>query len=223
MKSQPSNSLEKRAYRESGHAVMSFLISKGFTDKYIPVGRDGILPEFKQVTIEAESTDWAETTTNLGSLMTVPQVLIAGHMAESIKYNSVEEIPPRKSKLIKEARNLIDGYIDEYATDDFIKKHSLTTKFLKDVYAYVEENLRTHWISVEALANALLQKRTLSEEEAFEIIERNIPEDLKGKAKTALSRTIEQKLAEILKGIKNQESNTKQIANKSPWWAFWKK
>src|SRR5215216_5383424 len=92
MKSQPSNSLEKRAYRESGHAVMSFLISKGFTDKYIPVGRDGILPEFKQVTIEAESTDWAETTTNLGSLMTVPQVLIAGHMAESIKYNSVEEI-----------------------------------------------------------------------------------------------------------------------------------
>jgi ATP-dependent Zn protease len=223
MNSQISNSLENRAYQEAGHAVMSFLIRKGFTDKYIPISREDILPDFKQVTIEGKSADWATITSNLGSLMTVPQVLIAGHVAESIKYNFVKEISPRKSRLIKSARNLIEGYIQEYATDEFFKKRNLTTNYLKEVYAYVEENLRTHWTSVDTLANALLQHRTLSEEKAFEIIERDVPEELKVKAKTALSRTTEEKLAEILKELRNREKSiTHPIVKKIPWWMFWK-
>jgi len=156
---------------------MSYLIRKGFTEKFTPVDRSLILPEFKQVTTEGESVNWAEITFGLGSLMTVPQVLLAGHTAVRIKYNVIEE----------------------YGTDNPTERDNQATKWLKEIYDYVEEKLRMHWVSVNALANALLQQKTLSEREAFEIIERDIPEDLKAKAKVFASRTIEENLADFRK------------------------
>jgi hypothetical protein len=204
---QQSGSSEHRAYQEAGHAVMSYLIRKGFTDKYVPVDRSLILPEFKQVTIEGESANWAETTFGLGSLVTVPQVLLAGYTAVRIKYNVTEDISPEKSTLIERAWDLLGGYIEEYGTDNPAERDKQATKWLNEMYDYVEEKLRAHWVSVNALANALLQQKTLSEGEAFEIIEQDIPEDLKAKAKVFARRTIEENLAEVWKEVKNQKAS----------------
>ncbi len=200
LKLQQFISPEHRAYREAGHVVMSYLLLKGFTNKYVPISRDGILTEFTKVTIEGENTDWTKTTSNLGSLMTMPQVLLAGYAAEKIKFDIVEDVSSQDPKLLESAWSLLDTYIDEYyETNNPNERHKLTESFLSEVYAYVEENLRLHWASVDQLADLLLEQKSVSKEEAFEIVEEGIPEDLKIKAKSELSRTTTEKLREVLK------------------------
>jgi len=171
------------AYREAGYAVLSYLIRHGFTTKYVPIGRLDCLPPFEQVTIEGESPDWTKVTSNLCSLVTVPQVLLAGYVAETIKHDILEDISPRKSKLIEEAESWLGAYVDEYYTGDFIKRRRDTKNLLMKIFGYVKETIQTHWASVDTLANALVQQKTLSEEKAFELIERDIPDDFKMKAK----------------------------------------
>src|SRR6266545_4571794 len=158
MKSQQSDSSEHSAYREAGLAVMSYLIRNGFTNKYLPIGRSDCLPPFEQVTIEGESLAWTKITPNLGSLVTVAQVLLAGYVAETIKYNILEDLSSRNSNLMKEARGWLNAYVEEYYTDDFIKKHRYTTSLLREVFAYVKENIQKYWASVDRLAIALLQQ-----------------------------------------------------------------
>ena len=94
---------------------------------------------------------------------------------------------------------------------------------LQNMCQYVKETIQTHWASVDTLANALVQQKTLSEEKAFELIERDIPDDLKMKAKTVLSRTVPEKLAVILEQAKDRKSTSKQVVRKRFWWEFWKK
>jgi len=154
---------------------MSYLIRKGFADKHLSIDRSLILPEFEKVAIVGESADWAKTTFGLGSLLAASQVLLAGYAAVRIKYNLVEEISPHKPKLVEQAWHLLGGYIEEYSGDDLTERDERATEWLKEFYEYVEERLRIHWISVEALATALLQSKVLPEAKAFGIIEKNIP------------------------------------------------
>ena len=114
LKFQQSISPEHRAYREAGHVVMSYLLLKGFANKYVPISKDDILTEFSEVTIKHDSVNWKEITSNLGSMMTVPQVLLAGYAAEKTKFDFVEEISSQDSKLVESAWSLLDGYVDEY-------------------------------------------------------------------------------------------------------------
>lgn len=181
------------------------------------------MPPFEPVTIEGESLDWTKVTSNLGSLVTVPQVLLAGYVAETIKHDILEDISPRKSKLIEEAESWLGAYVDEYYTGDFIKRRRDTKNLLMKIFGYVKETIQTHWASVDTLANALVQQKTLSEEKAFELIERDIPDDLKMKAKTELSRTVPEKLAVILEQAQDLKSTSKQVVRKRFWWEFWKK
>ena len=218
MKSQQLDSSDHIAYQQAGHAVMSYLIRNGFTDKFVPISRSDCLPGFEHVTIEGKTTDWTKITSNLGSLVTVSQVLLAGYVSETIKY----ELSPRKSKLVEEAQAWLGAYVEEYYTDNSKEKQRYTTIFLMEVFAYVKENIQAHWACVDALANALLQQKTLSEEKAFGIIEEVIPEDLKRKAKVELSRTTTEKLAEIIQQGKSRKSTTKQVIKKRLWWEFWK-
>ena len=59
--------------------------------------------------------------------------------------------------------------------------------------------MQLHWKSVEKLANVLFDRKHISKDDAFDIIEREIPEELKVKAKAELSRTTTEKLKEMLK------------------------
>lgn len=171
------DSPEARAYREAGHTVMSYLIRKGLTDQYVPRDRSLILPAFETVAIEGKSANWAELTYGLGSLVTVTQVLLAGYIVLQIKYTIHEEISPQSSPLVQRAWRLLGAYLEEYGTDNPSIRDQRATKWLPQIAAYVEEQLRTHWVSVDALAKALLKFKALSEEQAFEVIEINIPKD----------------------------------------------
>ena len=160
---------ERRAYREAGHAVMSYLLRQGFANQFVPIGRSLMLPAFRQVSIVGQSGNWAETTFSLGSFITVPQVLIAGPVAEHIQYKIQDETLLRTSKQMSRAWGLLEGYYEEYRGD-----RTGIPVLLTDMIHYVDELLREHWASVEALAQALLQKKLLSEAEAFAVIEKEI-------------------------------------------------
>jgi hypothetical protein len=165
------DALEVRAWREAGHAVMSFLIRQGFTDKYVPLDRSLILPAFKTVAIEGASADWAELTVSLGSLVTVAQVLLAGYVVQQIKYNVDEELSPQDSTLVQRARHLLGAYLEEYGDDNPSARDQHAAGWLAEIADYVKEQLLAHWVSVEALAQALLEFKVLSEDKVCEIIE----------------------------------------------------
>jgi len=187
-----------RAYREAGHTVMSYLLLKGFTKKYVPLSRDAMLAGFSRVTIEGKHPKWSKITFKFESFMTVPQVLLAGYAAEMIKFNFAEEILSDDSKLLETAWSLLDGYISEYCwTNVPGGLNKFTDRFLQEIYAHVEGNLRLHWKSVERLADTLMDQKSLSKEKAFKVIEAEIPEDLIKKAKSELSRSPDEKLKEM--------------------------
>jgi hypothetical protein len=191
---------EQRAFREAGHAVMSYLIRKGFTEKYVPVDRSLILPAFEQVAIEGDSAPWAKITFGLGSFVTVAQVLLAGYAAEKIKLAIHEEPDPDRSVLVFIARGLLGGYLSEYNDDTPYPEHyKRSLEWLKEILGYVEDRLQLYWESVEALAEALLHFKVLSEAQAFQIIEQKIPESAKIRASIFTSRTIEENLSEVIK------------------------
>jgi hypothetical protein len=190
MTSQQLDTLERRAYQEAGHTVMSYLIRQGFTNKFVPIDRSLILPEFERVAIEGQSADWAKTTFGLGSLITASQVLLAGYAAERIKYNIREDSLPRNSASVKRAEHLTAAYIEEYAGDGLSasKRDRRAAQLVREMFDFVEKTLRTYWVSVEALANALLQRKSLTEAEAFEVIEKDIPEDAKVRAEARIQK-----------------------------------
>ena len=191
MASQRPDTLERRAYQEAGHAVMSYLIRQGFTDKFVPFDRSLILPAFERVAIEGPSVDWGKITFGLGSLITASQVLLAGYAAERIKYDIRGDVLPQDLALVKRAEHLTAAYIEEYAGDSvraMKKRDRRATQMVRKMLNFVEKTLRTYWVSVEVLANALLQYRSVTEAEAFEIIARDIPETAKARAEANIQR-----------------------------------
>jgi len=63
------------------------------------------------------------------------------------------------------------------------------------MYPYLADSLRLHWRAVEALAQALLQRKTLGEREAFQVIGQQISVESEAKAQAYLER-MRQELAE---------------------------
>jgi hypothetical protein len=168
---------ENRAYREAGHAVMSYLIREGYTDKFLPLDRSLMLPAFSCVAIEGESADWSKLTFSLGSLITVSQVLLAGCLAERIKGATGDIQPPHDVPLVKQASHLIGSYIEEYGGDElsFTERDRQADEMLGEMLAYVNEIIHTYWDAVEALASALQENKRLTEAGAFEVIKEALP------------------------------------------------
>lgn len=169
------DSLEFHAYQEAGHSVMSFLIRNGYTNEFVPVDRSLILPEFEHVSIDEESADWGEITRGLGSLLTTPQVLLAGCVAEDIRSNSQNDGINPDDQLVKRALHLIEAYVEEM-TRDYEVRDRESPRILKEMHKYVARQLRQYWVAVIAVADALLLRRTLSETEVFKIIDHHVVE-----------------------------------------------
>ena len=203
---QQSDSIERLAYREAGHAVMSYLIRKGFTEKYVPVDRSLILPAFKEVALSGEGADWGEITSGLGSLITTAQVLLAGNASEQLKFSTSKDTSAPEAALVKQAEHLTAAYIEEYAGEGIglSERDARTKELLQEISKFVDETLHIYWTSVEALATALLERTSLLEDEAFGIIERYIPEDAKARAKAFASRDPKEALAALLKKMSDE-------------------
>ena len=223
-----SDDLEPRAYREAGHATMSYLIRNGFIENYVPLyDRWLILPEFSAVSIEGPSADWNKPTFSLGSLLPSVQVELAGHVAEQIKFDSSLDTgfsramlvvagyfddqksigkaiqnphlppdpPPARPymPLVLNAFHGIEGTVEQYMPEssmDYDERTRRSVQIFQDMYPYLVDRLRLHWPAVEALAQALLQHKTLSEAEAFQVLEPAISDEAKAEAQAflALSR-----------------------------------
>jgi len=181
-----SDSLEYRAYREAGHAVMWYLIIKtGLADDLFaaPIqapDRKNLLAEFQNVTIVDKGTDWGNFTFSLRSLLTTPLVLLAGNASEKIKFNINEDITHRTSSLTSLAHLLIGSHIEEYEQDDYRS----ATEEMKEGLELVERELRTNWAAVEMLARALLRFKTLSKKNVFLVIEKYLSDEAKARART---------------------------------------
>lgn len=191
---------------------MSYLIRNGFTDEFVSLDRTDIVPPFERVSIEGVSASWAKITFGLGSLLAVPQVLLAGYLAERMKFAVdidaspqtgftawITDLIPKRATgsliLVGIARELVDGYLGEY---DYLYPNVRASDWLEEMMAYGEEVLRKHWVSVESLATALLQFNTLSEVQVAEIIQSHLSAEEAAKARALMEQTVEEKLMRML-------------------------
>jgi hypothetical protein len=225
----PAATPEQRAYREAGHAVMSYLIRGGFTDQHIPIDRSLILPPFKRVAIEGTSGDWGEITPGLGSLITAPQVLIAGVAVDQIQGRPVNLEMLRSSPQVEKAFDLLGSYIEEYGEENGRERDRQAWEWLGEMYVYVVEMLQIYWSCVEALAKALLEYKGLSEARAFEVIEKAIHPEVRNQAaarvekskaeltQNAVALLFQANADAVMQAVKRVEAKT---AKKKWWWPF---
>jgi hypothetical protein len=166
--------------------VLSYLIrKKGIADRlfhvpFDPVERSSLLPRFEAITIEGKGPNWGELPPfSLRGLTTVPLVLLAGPVSEAIKYDTYDVGFPRRSKEVKLALHFSHCYVEEMYGENipYRRKAKAAGKLVEIHREWVRETLCSYWSSVETLARALMEHKTLPESRVFEIIERGMLED----------------------------------------------
>jgi hypothetical protein len=163
--------LNRRAYRAAGHHLMDYLLRHGRATKYLPMDRTRMLPERPHITVNGEGTNWAERTTATGSLLTVPQVLLAGYVAEHWKFTPTEAIFAAPAPMVERAQRLLTAYSEQYRSGDAPgSADSKAEALLRALQPYVAGLVRKRWRAVTAVAEALIRQRTLSLDEADELV-----------------------------------------------------
>ena len=171
---QPNETPEALGYQQAGHAVMSYIIRCGLSlnDEWRPIDLSLVLPPFHQVSIEGPTGDWGETTFSLGSLVTAPQVLLAGVAAQQLYQGQITDTVPPDLDIARKARNLLGGYLSEYSEDTpYTEREKLSMEWLQQIFDHVKFHVQTFWPTVTALASQLIEHKSLTEAEAFEVIE----------------------------------------------------
>lgn len=199
------NPLENRAYNQAGHATISYLIRYGYAEKYLPANRSLMLPTFETISLTSDVTNWGQLTGTSTSLLTVPQVLVAGYIAEALQNGHPNPNLPQNHPEIVHAQQLIETYIQENMTLDTASRQAQAQQWLAEIFAIVTDLLTTYWDAVQNLATALLQQNTLSSRQVFETIEANISPEAKQNAEAFL-KTLEQNSAQALKEMLRQTS-----------------
>ncbi len=170
------NAKAYRLYREAGHATMYYLLIQGISNEYVPLGKDNMLASLVEVSVETEEHRmvWDLMTPNLGSMMTNAQVLLAGRIAERIKFPESPE-PTKYWNIIQRANHLIAAYLEEYLGDNteaLRERDRLTPEWMQKFSVYVEQEIRLYWSHVEALVTRLQQDGTLTKEQVFEVLQK---------------------------------------------------
>jgi hypothetical protein len=154
------------AYREAGHATMYCLLSKGIAAKHVPYSRSDMLPVVEKVSIIELGNRWGGFTANLGSMITVAQVLLAGYVAQRIKFPDTMSHNDHpliaKPQSLLSAEHFISAYLDEYARDLSIEENAkATNENIENLTQYVEQQLIHNWSTVEKLVDNLLKQKTI--------------------------------------------------------------
>jgi hypothetical protein len=171
----PAEPLEQRAYRAAGHQLMDYLLRHGQAKRFLPMDRAAMLPDRRHITVNGDGTHWAERTAATGSLLTVPQVLLAGVAAERRKFSPADRPWEAPSPWVDKARTMLIAYCEPNSSAEApdaarIKTDSLLTAMQADVARQV----RRRWRAVERVAKALIQRRTLEIAEADELVRRGL-------------------------------------------------
>jgi hypothetical protein len=184
---------ERRAFREAGHVVMAYLILKAgwldfiFAIPIAAVDRPYLVPPFMHVTLEGAGVDWGEISFSLRSLITTPVILLAGFAAERLKDGISDAVLPASSPLTGQALGLLAAYEEEYGEEDTRERDRRAARVLVAYFELAEAAMLWHWKSIEALAQALLQSKTLSAEAAYAVVERHLPNSTQARIKALAS------------------------------------
>ena len=146
---------------------MYCLLSRGIATKYVPYSRSDMLASVETVSIIELHNRWASLTANLGSMITSAQVLLAGYVAQRIRFPdtlSHHDHPlVAKPKSLLWAEHNVSAYLDEYARDLSVSENAkATSEMVEQLTQYVEQQLIDNWTIVEKLANNLIEHNTIS-------------------------------------------------------------
>ncbi|WP_442637990.1 ATP-dependent metallopeptidase FtsH/Yme1/Tma family protein [Rossellomorea marisflavi] len=177
-KERDEDELKLVAYHEAGHAVVEKLLQTGY--------------DLSKVTI-LETTTGAggvtfSTPTKMG-LFTVEElrsrvkVLYAGRIAELLLFKDEKHVTTGASNDIEQATKLIRDIISSYGMDENIgmlnlqllgvEKEELFKRanlLSSTLYKETKELMEANWTHVSNVANALLEKNTISEEDLEQIM-----------------------------------------------------
>lgn len=164
------------AYHEAGHAVMNWLCGLEITRVSIIGTTSGV----GGVVFGADSESQFLTKTEIENRI---KVAYAGRASEEIKFNS---ITTGASSDITSATELISLYITRYGFDEtyglldlsYLTDRGITDLSLREklssmsskLYQDTVDLLRQHYNKVELIANALLERETLSGNEIYSIL-----------------------------------------------------
>lgn len=166
----PTEALARRAYRAAGHLLLDYLLRRNQALQFFPMERQFMLPDRTHITVNGAGTNWGEITGALGSMLTVPQVLLAGHLAERLKFHDGDTALV-EAPLVEKARHLLAAYFGHYMEGESAAARAVTVETnLAQMHAYVAKLVRRHWGVVEMLAQALILRRTLTVPEANELL-----------------------------------------------------
>jgi hypothetical protein len=153
------------AYREAGHATMYCLLSKGIAAKYVPISRSDMLPVVEEVSIIESGNRWGGFTGNLGSLVPSAQVLLAGYIAQRIKFPNTlshhDHPLIAKPQSLLRAEDLVTSYLSGYTDFTVSELAEDINEWLENLTQYVEQQLLDNWSTVEKLAENLLKQKTI--------------------------------------------------------------
>src|SRR5579859_5700729 len=114
---------------------------------------------------------------------------------KAIKFPHLPPDPPPVRPyvpLVISAFHGIGGTLEEFSAKSTVQD---SVRIFQDMYPYLADSLRLHWRAVEALAQARLQRKTLGEREACQVIGQQISVESEAKAQAYLER-MRQELAE---------------------------
>lgn len=176
-------SLESLAYREAGHVLLAYLIQKaGIADHFfaLPIqasDRWSLVPGIEVVSLDGELSKLERTPSSLRSLITTPIFLLGGLAAERIRDGTPIDAPLANSVAIGRAMGMLASYFEEFGVENSQERESTLPAVIRDFYEFTEHQVSTHWASLQALARRLLDQKSLSKDEAFELIEVFLPEE----------------------------------------------
>src|SRR3989304_1446923 len=178
-----ADALESQAYREAGHVLMAYLITRaGIADHFFalpiqPVDRGFLVPEFDLITMNGDLSELARPSPSLRSLTTMPLFLLGGVAAQRIREATPKELPLPPSPAVSRAMGMLASYFEEYGAIDAQAIFDGVGLAIRDFYRFTERELRNQWPALETLSLRLQEKGFLSRHDAFALLDNCIPEE----------------------------------------------
>jgi len=177
------DNLRKIAYGESGAVVMSYLTWFGFTDDFVPGGHPH-MPSWEFISLFNGNPDWNEFDGSLQAVGDAAQYLCAHYISSHL---AILKIPENigidySDPGLRLAEQLIESLLDDAPKD----RQKLIEDTFNRLFEDTKNYLSKYWNLVDALAHELIEKKKISQQDAFLIIEPLIEEADKRKARRRL-------------------------------------
>jgi hypothetical protein len=143
--------------------------------------RDAIVPRFEAVDLDADLLQAERPSSSLRSLITTPLFLTGGEAADRIRRNVPDDAPLGDSKAVSRAGKMMLGYMEVFEGANPPDRRGRFADVFRNYDDYVEGQVRYDWAGVAALVDRHQEQGRLTHPAAFDLIERNLDEQTKGR------------------------------------------